>query len=212
MENDLKKIERRPVRYWFEDGIYEMAFGAISLCLGFYLYAYAWIPRRSLWSVLWAIGTFPLLVFGFRFVNKILGALKQKWTYPRTGYVSYRRPKKKKFSLLGGLTGAGSALIYGFLKFGPFPKLSSISWWPMVGGFLFAATHVWVGLKTDIGRFYVLAVISGASGIGLSVAGLGEMPALGALWGILGVSQVISGAITFRRYLRRNPSSGEERS
>jgi hypothetical protein len=212
MENDLKKIERRPIRYWFEDGIYEMAIGAAWTCIGFYFYVYAWIPRRSVLHAFWGIGGFLLIFFGFRLVNKALRALKQKWTYPRTGYVSYRRPKKKRFSLVGALAGGATPLIVGLFKSVLFPRLESISWYALIGGFLFAAIYIWAGLKTDIPRFFVLALISGVAGVVLSVSGLGEMPALGGLMGILGASQIISGAIAFRRHLRRHPSSGEERS
>ena len=214
MKDELEKIERRPIQYWYEDGIGELAFGAIGLCLGFYFWIHTWIPPGSAWHALWGVGMFPLLFFGFRFLNRAIRALKQKLTYPRTGYVSYRRPKRKRkrFSLLGGLVGAASALAYGILKSDAFPKLNTISWIALVTGLFCAAMLFWAGLKTDIPRFFVLAAISGTAGIALSVAGFGEMTALGAFWGILGASHCLSGAVTLLRYLRRNPSSGEERS
>jgi len=214
MKSEIEKIEKRPIQYWYEDGLNELAFGAIDLCAGAYFWLRTRIPQGSAWHVLWAIGMFPLLYVGIHLLNNMVKTLKQNLTYSRTGFVSFRRPQgwRKWFSIRGAIFGAGWALVYGFLRSDAFPSVNTAAWIPLVTGLIFAGAFIWAGMKTGIFRLLVTAVISALAGVGLFLAGLPEMAALGAFWGILGVSFCLSGAFALLRYLRRHPSSGADPS
>jgi hypothetical protein len=137
MDTDLKKVERRTIQYWYEDGIWEMAFGMMVLFLGIYLLGYALISMKSLWLVLWSIGTLPVFIFGVRFVRRAVRLLKEKLTYPRAGFISYRRPdgrkRPRRFSLVGGLAGIAGALAYSLSR-----NSGGFSWYLAGFGLLFA--------------------------------------------------------------------------
>jgi hypothetical protein len=209
MKSEIEKIEKRPIQYWYEDGLNEMAFGIIGLSLGVYFWIRTRIPLGSAWHVPWALAMIPLLLIEIPLFNRMIGALKQKLTYPRTGFVSYKRPggKRIKFSILGALVGGTTAIAYGLLRSDVFPEGTAISASPLVTGFILAAAFVWIGMKTGVFRFFVTAMISALAGIALALAGLAEMAALGAYWGILGASHCVSGAFVFVRYLRRHPAT-----
>jgi hypothetical protein len=141
-------------------------------------------------------------------------ALKQKLTYPRTGFVSYRRleGKKKRFSILGGVVGGTTAIAYGLLRSDVFPAGTAVAALPLVTGLIIAAAYVWAGMKTGVFRFFVTAMLSALAGIAVALTGLTETAALGAYWGILGASHCISGPVVFVRYLRQHPISGADPS
>jgi len=214
MKSEIEKIEKRPIQYWYEDGLNELAFGVIGLCLGVYFWIHTRIPPGSAWHIPWAIGMFPLLFFGSRFLNGIIKTLKQKWTYPRTGFVSYRRPggKRIKFSILGVFVGGATVIAYGALRSDVFPEQNALTSLPLVTGLILAGAFIWIGMKTGVFRFFVTAVISAAAGIALSLAGFAEMAALGTYWAILGASHCVSGAFVFLRYLKRYSSPGADLS
>ena len=214
MKNEMEKIEKRPIQYWYEDGFNELAFGFIGLCLGFYFWIHTRIPAGSAWHVPWAVVMFPLLYFGIRLLNRMIKALKNKLTYPRTGYVSYRRPesKRKRFVILGAFVGLNTFLAYRILRSDALSGWGSIAGIPLVTGLIGAGVFFWIGTKTRVFRFFAMAMISALAGIALSLAGLGEMAALGAYWGILGASSCISGAFVLLRYLQRHPSPGADPS
>lgn len=214
MKSEIEKIEKRPIQYLYEDGFTEIGFGVISLCMGAYLWIHTRIPSGSAWLVPWALAMFPILFIGIRLLNRMIGSLKQNLTYPRTGFVSFRRPqgRRKWFSIRGAIFGAGWALIYGFLREDMIPGVNTTSWIPLVIGLIFAITFIRTGMKTGVLRLTVLAAISALAGIGLFLAGLSEMAALAAFWGILGLSFCLSGAFALLRYLHRHPASGTDAS
>ena len=214
MKNEIEKIEKRPIQYWYEDGLNEIAFGIIALSLGVYFWIRTRIPQGSAWHVPWALAMIPLLLIGIPLLNRVTKALKQKLTYPRTGFVSYRRPegKKKRFSILGGVVGSTTAIAYGLLRSDVFPAGTAVVVLPLATGLILAAAYVWIGMKTGVFRFFVTAMLSALAGIAVALTGLTETAALGAYWGILGASHCVSGTFVLLRYLRRHPYSGADPS
>jgi hypothetical protein len=214
MKSEIEKIEKRPIQYWYEDGLNEIAFGIIGLSLGVYFLIRTGIPEGSAWHVPWALAMIPLLLIGIPLSNRMVKALKQKLTYPRTGFVSYRRPagKKKRFSILGGVVGGTTAIAYGLLRSDVFPAGTAVAALPLVTGLIIAAAYLWIGMKTGVFRFFVTATLSALAGIAVALTGLAETAALGAYWGILGASHCISGSFVLVRYLRQHPISGTEPS
>jgi len=91
-ENEqIQKTMMRPMRYEAIDGAGEIA--CATMLLGFALssYMYVLLPRASLWTHVIAWLLFFVGAFGPYCIHK---AIKRFITWPRTGYVAYRRDAK----------------------------------------------------------------------------------------------------------------------
>jgi len=202
---DIKRIERRTVRYGFEDGIYEIAFGAFALILGLFFLGSALAPEKSTARFIFDVGLLPVFLVGGWAANKLSRSMKQRLTYPRTGYVAYKRPEKKKrikkALLAGGSAGLVAALAALFLVSKPagLDGLSAFS------GLAFALALIFISLRSGLVRIAVAAVLTAAAGVGLSFAGWARGLELAAFYGAMGLLLVLSGLIGLRGYLRRNP-------
>jgi MFS family permease len=188
-----------------------MAFGMMVLFLGIYLLGYALIPMKSLWRTLWGIGMLPVIIIGIRFVRRTVRLLKEKWTYPRAGFVSYRRPdgrkRPRRFSLVGGMAGIASALGLSLLRYS-----AGFSWVLAGFGLLFALILFYIALRTNLVRFFFLSVLVFATGIVLARSGLEAVSGLSVFYCLMGLALCASGAITFRQFVRKNPVLEEEQS
>ena len=77
---------RRAAAYWFVDGLPETAFGIVMLIFGIFGMVGWGFLRSNLWI---ALGFFVALLLFFAMIinhRRILGYMKARITYPRTGY------------------------------------------------------------------------------------------------------------------------------
>jgi MFS family permease len=115
MKDQLVNYMDRPKRYEYIDGTGEMAMGVMLVSFALYGYLSAVLPEGALWRKnglatfeIMAVVMIPILVFQYWGVK----AIKQHITWPRTGYVAYRRGGwswwKVVFAtlVLGGVLGA----------------------------------------------------------------------------------------------------------
>jgi hypothetical protein len=211
MVTDLKKVEHRTIQYWFEDGIWEMAFGGWSFLLGIFTFGFALIPGKPFLRALGWVGLLAVIIICARFAGRAVRLLKEKWTYPRAGFVSYRRPggqnRPRRFSWVGGLAGLASALVYGLLR-------DSFGYmWAQAGlSLLMALTFFYTAIRTKLTRFYVLSVFLLAAGILVTRSGLKALSGVGVFCCLLGLALCASGSITFRQFVRKNPVLEKEQS
>lgn len=93
MKDELQNYMGRPNRYNNIDGTGEIGMGLMALCYGLLGYLQAVLPKNSVWShgaasmVLFFAGVLVMLGL-ILWVPKII---KKHVTWPRTGYVAYRR-------------------------------------------------------------------------------------------------------------------------
>jgi len=204
-KTDVERIERRTVQYWFEDGVAEIAFGIFVLILGLFFLGSALSPEKSTARFIFDIGLMPVILAGGWAVNRLARSMKRKLTYPRTGYVAYKRPEKrkriKKALLAGGSAGLVAALAAVFFVSKP-ARLDAM---PAFSGLAYALALVFVSLRAGLSRIAVVAVLTAAAGVGLAFAGWAKGLELAAFYGIVGLLLVLSGFIGLRSYLRRNP-------
>jgi hypothetical protein len=188
-----------------------MAFGVMVLFLGICFLGYALIPAKSLWRGLWLIGMLPVFIFGVRFVGRTVRLLKEKLTYPRAGFVSYRRPdgrkRPRRFSLVGGLAGIAGALAYSLSR-----NSGGFSWYLAGFGLLFALMLFYIALRTNLIRFFLLSVLVLAIGIVLARSGLAAISGLCIFYCLMGSALCVSGAITLSQFVRKNPVLEKEQS
>jgi hypothetical protein len=203
--NEIAQVMRQTQRYWYEDGLSDMGMGAFILAIGLLFVAQELTPPGSpLWLV-WGVGGPFLLIGGGIVVNKVVRALKERITYPRTGYVSYERARGASHTLrlvATALIAAGvSAAIVVVQK----------NWLslPIIFGFVYLAAFTYVGLHFGLRRYLVLALWSLLLGLALASLSL-KLELAGALFQFgTGAAWLLAGWLTYRRYLASAPQPEE---
>jgi hypothetical protein len=207
MNQNIDKIMLQTRQYWYVDGIAELAFGVFSLLLGAYFGLQTSLPQDSMLGGILGIGFAGFVIFAALLMRWAVARLKQRLTFPRTGYVAYAAPKRSR-RLLNAIVALGMAALVSIL-FARAP--GSMAWIPAVSGLLIAVTWLYVGFRTGLGRFYALGVYSALAGGAISLSGMGEDPGLALYYAVLGVAMLVSGGWTLAAYLRHTqPPAGDE--
>ncbi|MEZ0395316.1 MAG: hypothetical protein ABWK53_02605 [Anaerolineales bacterium] len=201
----LAQPERRAVRYWYVDGSYEIGLGLLCLLLSLYFLTEK-LLEGSRFSALVDGGLVLVFALGILLVNWLTRRIKEGVTYPRTGYVAYRRPaalpRLVRLLLLAVISGLVAAAI-ALLVTRPFAGLDVM---PLVSGLLLAFVFAILAWRSSVPRFYLLAVFSALAGLGLAFSGLGNYLALSAYYAAIGLALILSGLLTLLGYLRQNPA------
>jgi hypothetical protein len=208
MKNDIDKVVQRTYRYGYEDGLWEIAIGCMIVVCGLLLFGVDSIPPGSpLVSVL-AVGfTFLVQFFGWLAVGRAVKVVKERVTYPRTGYVSYRRPERNRGWIMGAGGGVALGLLFGVLSIVHAPTWPVIS---IVEGLIFGVSMLYLGYRLGLARFYVLAFLSALIGVVTALSGLDGLIVFAAYFGEMGLVLTASGLFTLRTYLRQSqPLVGE---
>jgi hypothetical protein len=209
MTDDLKQSQLRAIQYFYVDGTFEFSFGGLCLLLAIYFYFQAILPESLLATLLNM--AFILVVLGASFlINRLVHRLKEHLTYPRTGFVAYR-PKyglKLGVRIAIGLTLGFlfSTLIIIGIKKNP----NVMDWMPGITGLFFGIVLAWIGFRSALPRFYLVALAIFVTGIGLAVSGIGYAMGLALVYGLTSLVLFISGSLTLWTYLRKNPEKVEE--
>jgi len=200
---DIDKIEKRAVRSFYDDGLVEIALGLVVLLLGGYFFAQAAIPEGSPFNAALSV-LFVLVILSSGFlVNRFIRFFKRRITYPRTGFVAFKKkeqsPKRRLAAgIVGGIIGASLAALYTLS-----PSLKAL--FPALNGLLFAVAVLLFANKVGLVRFYVLAAASALIGVAVSAAGVGEIKGISLFYALFGGSLIVSGLAALVVYLRRSP-------
>ena len=197
MTNSIDETIQRTKRYWYVDGLNEMATGSILLLVaGLY-----WLLDRFS-GPLSALGVglgVPLIILaGGRLMSRVVRALKERITYPRTGYVTYRRPQhgRRRALIVMGVSAAISALLIVLVL--PYLNRS----WMTVFISAFAAFFMgYLGYQIGMLRFYLMGAASLALGVAAALLPISDLMQIAAYLGGFGVAWIVSGGTTLWRYL-----------
>lgn len=180
--------DQRIRQYFNVDGLFELVFGTIFLLIAL---------TSSLSEYFSSIP--PYIVFIPIFVaipllSRSVLTLKQRLTYPRTGYATarYRHPRYLVFIFFALLLLVTA--IQGFLL----PSLEQGL--PLLLGIMIAVLLLWIG--AGLVRFYYLAAAALALGVGLTWLPLGELLGGIIFCVVIGLLLLVSGASTLRNYLK----------
>ncbi|MCZ7544662.1 MAG: hypothetical protein M5R40_14575 [Anaerolineae bacterium] len=215
MGNDIDRIEQRVFRYWYEDGLAEIAAGCIFLLAGILLLiANAAFgppdPAADLAGDAVPRGRpdCPGRLRRGRHLQRDQARQEPRHAPahglrrlpPRAGRV-WERPLQSDDvlpdCLLPGAGGCAPALE---------AKLNSA---PAFAGPLLGVILVYLGYRLGLRRFYALAAVSAAAGLGAALADLGDVLGIVAFFGVMGVALALSGTAVLFTYLNRHPTSGE---
>lgn len=200
MKNEIDQAKQRVYRYWYVDGLTEMGFGIICLLLGFYFYVQATYPKDSALYKLFDLGL-VFVIFGAGLAgSRFISFFKNRITYPRTGYVSYRKLDGKYRWLTGLLAMVIGSLTAGLVINAP----ASFAWLPAATGLIMAAVLLFIAARASLPRFYLLSLGSAVIGAGLSFAGVGDILGLAYYYFLICLALFVSGGITLLIYLQAN--------
>ena len=202
--DEIKQVEKRVKRYWYSDGIAELASGGMFLLLGLYFGILAYFEEGSLISVILQVSMLLVFVGGAFGVRWLVNTLKSRLTYPRTGYVEYRgkdsdsRKRRLVIVVSAMVISAASIVLIDYIR----GMESMVFITGMLVGIIFIALR---GKSVGLKRFYVLGSLAIGLGIVLAYSGFPQIYTLTLFYGLLGVAILISGGLVLRRYLTENP-------
>jgi len=205
MESQIDRAMRRTSRYWYEDGLAEMAMGCIFAALGLVFFLQRALPPGPLQALCGMLGPLAAVVGVGLLGSRVLKVAKARITYPRTGYVAYRRmtaSHRLQKAAMGGAIGALVATIAAL------PSLKV--WVPAISGLIMGSVWVYLGHRLDLPRLYMLAAAAAVLGILVSLGGFDDLTAGALYFAGLGLAIVVSGAVTLGVYLRSTEPLAEE--
>ncbi len=198
---DLEKIAQKAYRDSLEDGVMELG-------MGVYLMVCALPVANVSFSFVYA--------FLILFFRPAWQRVKQRVTYPRIGYVEHVSKDLKE--TVRGIAVVMLALIVVLAvvlaimgevdDFGVWMK-----WLPALIGTFVVGAFLYVRSKSGAPRFYVLAVISVAIGVAMSIVDFDSevrLPGLIGYLGCMGFVLAVWGGAMLARFVRKYPVVAEE--
>jgi hypothetical protein len=208
MDNPIKDAARRTQRYWYVDGLVDMSGGTIMLLLAIFSALIYLLGGDTSSAIAVGIGQPVIIIGGVLLARKIVILLKERITYPRTGYVAYRQPHGAKRLATGILTAAlalGLALTVVLLA-----RQVSANWIPLITAGLMALVFIYLGWRFDLLRLYILAAFTFLVGLVAAWLNLPDLLSSAFFFGFLGLAWMGSGVFTLLSYLRHtNHLQGE---
>jgi len=211
MKSELEEKQLRTMQYWYVDGTYEFNIGGICLALGLYFLALSKFEGTKFADFLNVI---MVLVFvgGIFLVSWVVRQLKTRLTFPRTGYVSYKResgPKRVTRMIILGIVAAIIAALSSLtiIDFSGEAILRtsreySLNLIPGMTGVLMAFAASFFAIRIRIPRFFTIALISLAIGAGTMILVDGMHLGLGVYYILMGVILLAIGGFVLSTYLR----------
>ena len=203
MRDQITEMQKRPIHYWYSDGIWEIHLGLFFVLFGLYYILLTLIPSTGPYQIITlAIGQPAIILFGIFGFRKTIRYFKERITYPRTGYISYRT-KRKNNRLVGMATGLALGMIFGLIA-SQLSRLIGTSWIPAFIGVMLAFILYILAYKSNVIRFYVLAVTSIIIGGIVAFSGLDEWQQSAAFFAGVGICFAISGLAALIIYIRNS--------
>jgi hypothetical protein len=131
--------------------------------------------------------------------------LKERITFPRTGYVAYRQKEGNRVVRMGMAT-IIAMLMSGLLVYFIVRQPAGFNLMPAVSGLLIAFVLGMMGFRSALPRFYLLAAASFILGGIFAIVKLDNVLGLAVYCLVIGLVLAISGGVVLGRYLRTNPA------
>lgn len=199
LDERVQQVQRRTVRYWFEDGLVELYLGCFLLLIALYITAMERLPP-AVGGMLG--GFFPAVFILFYLVgSRLVRRAKEGLVYPRTGYVSYARPSPRRRGAAPIIGAIVAALLIVVIRRAP----PLAAWIPALNGLFVGAILLLVNRSVRLPRLSLAAAIAALAGLVLTLSGGPTGTTVAALFAIIGVVLAGGGALALRRYLRQAP-------
>lgn len=209
MTTTIQNLTRRTYQYWYNDGLTELAAGVLILAIGLINLVQALLNSETLNQV--ALILQPLvLVGGYFALNGIVKPLKERYVYPRTGYVAYRQPEGKRRHLLRMVAVVLAMIIA--MTAALLLRVVKEAWLPAFVGLFLALLMTYLGFKLGLVRFFIIASFTVLLGLAAAYLQLNDLYAKAFIYSGFGLALVVSGGLTLWHYFRSTqpPVSGQE--
>jgi hypothetical protein len=211
MPDPLFEARSRAQRYWCRDGLSEMVVGIVSLLQGGWILFNHLVNSKSFWYLPGAL--ICLLLIAKFPVARIMAALRERFTYPRSGYVddgeSARKRRIRVGMVLAILASVIGVLALRYAGVGGWDPDHWIQWLPAVGGLTVGAVSVYVSVRQGLPRYLVVGLLSFVLGVAVSI----EYPLklAMAIWlAGNGCAWLCSGGVALWNFVRTTPPSTAE--
>ncbi len=203
--NQIDQTMKQTQRYWYEDGFQDMAFGGFVLAIALLFVLQALTPPSSPLWLLWGIGVPVVIIGGGLIVGQVIKKLKERVTYPRTGYVAYIKPRGKSRWVRLALIGIVSAGVSAAIIFAENHWLNV----SVILGLVYMVTFSFLAYRFGLARYALLALW--CLGLGLALAPLAlSLQVSGAIYHLgAGAALVLAGGLTWRQYDENAPKPQE---
>jgi hypothetical protein len=211
--------QQRVLQYQHIDGTYELTFGGAFLLMGIGFFILSRISFPDSFVSRNILPFAPLVAFtvGAILIDYAIKRFRARVTYPRSGYITYKKPQplKRPMRLFIWIGIPVLVVVLDYLLFlnrSKFPTPNQDYFSFLMLGFsavLFSGLWAIIGWKVALPRFYLIAIITFLTGTGLFINGIGGYTGWALLLGITGTALLISGGITLGKYLRQNPEPKE---
>jgi len=213
MSDPLFEARIRAQRFWYRDGLSEIVFGVIILLQGGWLFFNRLVNSKSSWYLPGALIYILLLAAFSMSVARITAAIRERFTYSRSGYVDYDESVRKRW-IRARIVWAVLAIVtcMMFLRYAGREGWDLdhwIQWLPAIGGLTVGAVSVYVWVRQGLPRFLALGVLSIILGVAVSI----EYPlklAMAIFLAGIGCAWICSGGVTLWNYVRTTPPSADE--
>ena len=204
MNDPLKLAEKQTLRYWYVDGLTELATGTLLVCLAL-LNLGLWLLGPST-AADWLQGAGqPLLIVAGALLGRMaINRLKEHLTYPRTGYIAYRSSPRHR-RLLVTLAAAGLAGLFAVALV----SLKAAWLAQFAPAILAAVLTAYLGYSYGLKRFYVLAGFTALLSLPMTLLPLNDKSMMVLFLGALALGWLASGAWTLRSYLSQTRPDSE---
>lgn len=196
----LDRLTKRPIQYWFEDGIGELVTGGLFFLIGINFCLQAAITSPQIKATV-SLSSVIIIGGGVILGRKLIGRIKEKIIYPRTGYVTYsKRPSKGKVAITIGSTVAVAILV---ILLGS--STSTFDWTPIVISVICGGLMFYQAVQTGIFRLYIESALAVLIGIIIAFLGIGDMFSSGIFFIIYGLILVFGGGCALYSYFKNAP-------
>jgi hypothetical protein len=196
---NLDKLTKRPLQYWFEDGIGELVMGILYFLIGVNFFIQATITSPQIKAIFSLVSVF-IIGGGVIITRKLIGRIKEHIIYPRTGYVSYpKRPRKAKI-VISIVSLVAIAILVLFLR----SSSNIFDWTPIVISFICGVLMLYQAVQTSVFRLYIESILAIFIGIVITLLKTDGMFSSGIFFISFGLVLMIGGGCAFVYYLKNS--------
>lgn len=205
---NINEVIRNTRRYWYVDGLSEISGGVLIALIALTYYLSYQVENIATRSLLLGFGQPAVIILGTVLARKVIAYLKEKITYPRTGYLSFKQQKGNKrvrrvlmVIILAVIT---SVLVTFFLKAFPDRYL------PLLTAVLLGVFTLYLGYQNAVPRFFVVSVLTIVWGGFLTWFYPDFVLIFPLLFAGIGIIWIIAGLWTFIRYMQQTEPAEEK--
>jgi hypothetical protein len=194
----IERKVRETHRYFYNDGLVEIGVGFIFLLTGLVLVGWLLFQGNPVLRIASVLALPVLATLGALLMKRAVTALKERVTYPRTGYVAYRegQPSRGRWLIMA------AALILAVSSFF-LPEL--LAKMPIAIGGILAVVLAYLGYRVSLARFYVSASVAFLLGLAGAIFVADELLGAALTFVAAGLTLLIGGAIALLAYLQEHP-------